>query len=87
MIQSNAVLVRDRPAVRQDDLAGRTFQNLPAAQRFLRIRCAAIEVGNVDAGPIIVNVREMGENKHAFPNIRKAFTNDFLGFYRCCQNL
>ena len=86
MIQPDAVLVADRPAMFHDDAAGRAFQNLPAAQRFIRAVSAAVEIGYVDAGPIFVHVREVGKDKDMLADFCQSLADDLLGFFRRWQD-
>src|SRR3989442_2033756 len=58
--------------LRHDGAAGCFFQDLPAAQRLLRVRCKAIEVGRVNSRAMGVQMREVGEHMNLLPSLHEA---------------
>ena len=62
MIQTNAMLVCDRPAVCHNALAGARFDLLPTLKGLQWILCPAIQVGDIQRTAVGVDVGNMAEN-------------------------
>src|SRR5438552_2794144 len=66
------MLVADGAMLRHDGAADRSFQDLPAAQRLLRVRRNAVEVGRVNSRAMGVQMREVGECMNLLPSLYEA---------------
>src|SRR4051812_41461574 len=86
MISSNAMLAAVSGMLRQDGASGRSFQDLPAAQLILRVRCNAVEVGRVNSRAMGVQMREVGECMNLLPSLHEARAQRCFDSLDQCRN-